>query len=204
VRLTDAVIKDAVAERLVRSAASAQRYGPADVPRPLVWINLRAHDKVWRDQAAGYASILNALVEEHGAVSAFVDGWTDCRPVADELARRVGPGVTLFNGLGFKVSDSLVWAQAVDAYVCTVGSGLVLLTWLSAKPGVAHADVAHLKQMEWWGDVRPGAPIPLHPAPDDIHEIEGSGRDGGAFYADYRVDWRLLLKLLRQALAQGN
>lgn len=201
VRFTDSTITDGFAARVASAAVRhAANLPPDAAPRPLIWINLRAHNKVWRSQAEGYANILNALADEHGAASALLDGWSDCAAIAEDIRGRVRPEVTLYDGLSFSLYDSLAWAQAVDAYVCAIGSGLVMLSWLADRPGVAHGEQAHMQQMAWWPDVRPTARAPLTPELSQITDV-GSGPLGTGFYADYEIDWRVLLALLRQALA---
>ncbi|MBW3558321.1 MAG: hypothetical protein KY449_00930 [Proteobacteria bacterium] len=196
VRLTGAQVTATLAERVRRAAAEWGQGArpPADVPRPLIWVNLRAHNKVWVSQAEGYAELLNTLQTELGTVSAYLDGTPDCAGIAAELRARLRPEVTVFEGLDVSLYDSLNWAFAVDAYVVTIGSGLALVTWLADKPGVAHSEWAHLCQLEWWSEVRPGSRPPLAPAFAEITEIVGG------MYCNYELDWRRLLQLVRQAL----
>lgn len=196
VRLTGAQVSATLAERVRRAAAERGegRGPPATLPRPLLWINLRAHNKVWLDQAEGYAALLNALDEELGGVAAFLDGTPDCAELAGALKARLRPGVTVFEGVDLSLYDSLSWAFAVDAYLVTIGSGLALVTWLADKPGVAHSEWAHLHQLEWWSEIRPGSIPPLAPAMADVQEIVGG------MYCNYELDWRRLLDLVRQAL----
>ena len=201
VRFTDARISDALAERVghtVSREVDHAAVADVDEDRPLIWINLRAHSKVWVDQAEGYANILNALCDEYGSVAALLDGWIDCRDIAEDIRGRVREEVRLYDGLSLSIFESLAWARRVDSYICTIGSGLVLLTWLSGRPGVAHAERAHLQQMEWWGDVRPTVAPPLTPTLEEITDV------GGGLYCDYQIDWRVLLRLLREALAASQ
>jgi hypothetical protein len=200
-RAAECVLDDGFSQRM-KAAASRQpataNFPPLTVARPLIWINLRSHNKVWVDQAAGYANILNALQDEYGEVTVLLDGVADCAAVAEEIRRRVYPGVTIFEGLDLTIFESLNWAFAIDAYLCTIGSGLTLVTWIAGKVGVAHAERMHLQQMTWWKEVRPDVLPPLHPTYEQIDDI------GGEFYCNYNVDWRLLLSLLREVLARSE
>lgn len=194
VRLTGAQVTSSLAERVRRGAAEWGSGPPADVPRPLIWINLRAHNKVWVGQAEGYAELLNALHEELGGVAVYLDGTPDCAEAAARLRGRLRPEIRAFEGFDVSLYESLNWAFAVDAYIVTIGSGLALVTWLADKPGVAHSEWAHLYQLEWWSEVRPGSRPPLAPAFSEITEIVGG------MYCNYELDWRRLLELVRQAL----
>ncbi len=151
---------------------------------------------MWINQAIGYANILNALADEYGHVSALLDGMPDCKEIAAEIRESTYPRIDLYNNFNLPLIDCINWATAVDAYVCTIGSGLVLLTWLAGKPGVAHANTGHMNQLAWWPAVRPGALAPLAPERSEIHDVTEHD------YANYDLDWRILLDLLRKALNQ--
>jgi hypothetical protein len=200
IRFTDAVISEGLAARLRRAAerhGTDGRQPPSDLARPLLWINLRAHNKRWVGQAGGYAALVNAIRDEFGACTVFLDGWTDCADIAAEIRAQAHPDIAFHDGLGFGVSDSLNWAFAIDAYVSTISAGLTLVTWIANKPGVAHAETAHLDQMGWWGHVRSDAIAPRAPGMSDVHDVAPGG-----LYCDYELDWRVLWRLLQPILRE--
>lgn len=197
IRFTDGVIQDRYFDRLRRAvalAATAKGWPPADAPRPLLWLNVRANNKVWVDQAAGYAHILNAVYEEYGAAAALLQGMPDCAELAAEIRRLTRPEIPLYDGLDLGIEDKLNYAGQVDAYICVVGAGLVLTTWLADREGVVHAEHGHMDQLSFWAYPRPNAPEPRAPSKCAIKEL------GAGWYCNYEVDWRLLLDLLRPLL----
>jgi hypothetical protein len=206
IHFTDAVISDSFAERVrdaaARHATAAGRV-PHDAPRPLVWINLRAHSKIWLGQAEGYANILNELRKDFGKASAFIDGWADCADVAAEIRRLTHPDIPLYDGLNLDPYDSLNWAFGVDAYVCVIGSGLVMVNCVANKPGVVHAELAHMTQLNWWHWLRLGSIPPAAPDIDDITDV-GPSECRGRLYANYEVSWKILLNLLRNELESSG
>jgi hypothetical protein len=200
IHFTDYQMNDAFGERIRRvAAANATEAGspPPDAPRPLIWINLRGHTKIWINQAEGYSSILNAIYEEYGAVSVLLDGMRDCADLAEQIRARTRPEIPLYDGLKLNVYDTLNWAFAVDAYICPIGSALTITSAMANKPGVAHAETHHMQQMPWWHTVRTGLTMPLVPEMSQITDI------GSDLYCNYDVDWRVLLELLRRVLREN-
>jgi hypothetical protein len=204
--LENSLVPTAVVEGVIGAAfalrmrGAAERGGaPKNAPPigrkfPLIWINLRAHRKVWLSQAEGYAAILNALKQDYPDLAVFIDGMADCKAIAADLKARLDPSIKVHDGLEFGAYDTLRWAFAIDAYICPIGSSLALVTWLAASRGVTHAERFHMTQQEWWNDIRADAPSPVFPAMEDITDI------GGGMYCNYEVDWRLLLGLMRKVL----
>ena len=198
VRFTDLSIEDSLAKRIQEQASRRGVGDPPPPPRrkgqPLIWINLRTHNKAWLQQVTGYSNILNEALRLYGGVSAIIDGWSDCAELAQEIRRSTDERVTIYNGLDFTLWDSLNWAFSCDAYISTVGAGLTLVNWVAARPGVAHAERAHMGQLQWWHYVRPTAVPPLAPPISAIQDV------GTNDYCNYDLDWKLLFDLLTRAL----
>lgn len=113
VRFTDARITPALFERVRRVAgshSSPKGSPPRDGPRPLIWLNLRAQNKVWVEQAEGYAEILNAIHEEYGAAAALLQGMPDCEEIAAEVRRLTHPEIVFYDGINLDIYDKLSWA----------------------------------------------------------------------------------------------
>jgi hypothetical protein len=196
VRAASPVVTDAFSERL-REYADRRGSIPAavrDRRGPLIWMNLRAHSKVWTDQVEGNAALLNAAQEAYGDISVVLDGMNDCADIAAQIRARLDPNVTVYDGIGVPLADTLKWAFEVDCFACPVGTGMAMVTWWGKKHGVAHAEHEHMTHLAWWPDVREGAPAPLSPSLDQITDV------GGGFYCNYEVDWRVLWPLLTQVL----
>jgi hypothetical protein len=192
-------ITEALRLRLRRAAAATlgpeeiARIAQAGAQRCLVWINLRGHNKIWRMQVEGYAELLNSLQAEFHDIGVVYDGWKDTAEIRDEINNRLHADITRHDTLGASIENSLAWAEAVTTYVSVVGSGLVINSWLVHKPGVAHANRAHLRQRTFWNNVSQGM-IPTTFIDSDAVICDSS------LYGNYDFDWRILLPPLRKAL----
>lgn len=200
IHFADFAVSDALAQRLrslARVHASDAGRPPPDAPRPLLWLNLRAHNKVWASQVEGYAEILNALARDYGQVSALLDGVPDCAEIAAGVATRCAPDVTLYDGLEFSLWDKMNWAMGADGYICVIGTGLIICHSLAGAQGVAHGNREHMTQLNFWHTIQTGSPRPLAPRMEDITD------SGTELQRDYDVDWRILLELIRQHLRES-
>lgn len=199
IHFTDVTISHALFERIQRSAvehASELSQGASDAVRPLIWINLRAHNKTWLDQVEGHANILNALADEYGAVTAYMDGMPDCADILHNIQALTSDRVRFIDGLSASFYDKLMWARHSDAYLCVIGTGLIIVHSLGGIRGVAHGNHEHLSQLRFWHTIREGSETPIAPSYDQI--VDGSGDE---LQRNYDVDWRVLLDLLRSVLA---
>jgi hypothetical protein len=156
----------------------------------VIWFNLRAHNKVWREQVDAAVLLAERATREGRSLALVLDGMADCEPLAAEIGRRAPAAVKVFNAFDLPFPESISWAFASDAYIATIGSGLTLVTWVAGRPGVAHSETAHLSQMEFWGDVRGDVPAPVAPPIDAIHD------HGHGTYCDYSIDPGLIVDLL--------
>lgn len=160
----------------------------------VLWAALRAHNKVWVNQVEGILAAAKILSETFATSAIYIDGTPDCADLYAQIAARVPANVQVFDGTQVSVYDTLIWSFAIDAYIATIGSGLVSVTWLAAKPGIAHSETHHLHQMAFWSDVRPDAPPPLTPAMEEIRDLGATG------YCDYEIAPETIVRLLKQML----
>jgi hypothetical protein len=195
IHFTNVAMNEPFVARLHAAAdLRATRLPPPDAPRPLLWVNLRAHGRAWVSQVKGCASIFNALLKEHGALSVLLDGTPDCAEVAANIRALTRSKVRLYDGLAFSFYDKLCWARQADAYIVPVGTALMIAHSMAGGVGVAHANHEHLRQLVFWDSIRPGSGAPPAPAQAQVTETVGG------FGSDYDVDWRVLLDLLRPVL----
>lgn len=160
----------------------------------LLWVNLRAHNKIWRNQPSGLAFIVASLQKHWPSIAVFLDGTPDCAEMAEAFQKALPREVKTIEGFNLSIADSICWAEAVDAYVATVGSGLTLTTWIADKPGIAHGDPGHLHQMAFWSDVRIGSRPPIAPEVDEVTTF------GTAMYSDYDLPPEVLRRLTAQLI----
>jgi hypothetical protein len=128
----------------------------------------------------------------------YLDGYKDCDETVNEVRKAVADlDVEIVDGTLATFSETLLWAYACDIFIAVVGSGLALLTWLADKDGIAYSDIAHLGQLEWWGEVRIGSsPTLLAPTREDISNVTPEP------YSDYSISPLTLLDLLDSLMSQ--
>lgn len=163
---------------------------------PLLWLNVRSHNKSWVSQVEGYANIINKLTESFPNLGIVFDGWIDCNEVVENILKQVKTELKVYNTLGCPLHESIVWANHIDAYIGVVGSGLVITSWLSKKPGVAYGDRGHLFQSCFWSKVKEDAIAPLFLKPQEITQI-----DNGV-YSNYEINWEIIYEKIWQILKQ--
>ncbi|GGA21411.1 hypothetical protein [Okeania sp. KiyG1] len=96
--------------------------------------------------------------------------------------------------LKIKLYESIVWANNIDAYIAVVGSGLVITSWLTDKPGVAHGDLAHLAQKSFWYGVKEAGIRPTFLKAQDIQQLNTKA------YGNYKVNWKIIYKKILNIL----
>jgi hypothetical protein len=117
------------------------------------------------------------------------DGFSDTKAICSEIVNGLNPGIEVRDTIGCSLEESLVWARSVHLYSSVVGSGL------SRKPGVAHANVAHLRQASFWSLVAEDAIAPQFLSPEAVTDDE-------TMYGSYDFDAALLLGSLTSLARQ--
>ncbi len=163
--------------------------------RKVLWINLRAHNKVWSRQVPGYAHLVSELQKVGSPLGVVIDGFEDATEAAKALIDRLPPEVAVTNTIGCSIHQSIVWANAVDAYCSVVGSGLVINSWLARVPGVAHANLPHLWQEPFWTAACEGSVPPTFIAHDSLTQ-------SSTLYGDYDFDETRVVPALASFLSK--
>lgn len=161
---------------------------------PLIWINLRSHNKSWISQVAGYIEIINKLVEIYPNLALVFDGYADEQNNMQQIKDGIPNNIKTYNALECKVCESVVWSQVVDTYIAVIGSGLTLVTWIAHKVGVAHGEYGHLAQMKWWKQVQPESVLPVCVPHKYITNVNPS------YPFNYECDWEIVYQLLVKVL----
>ncbi|MGE5659345.1 MAG: hypothetical protein ACM37W_22345 [Actinomycetota bacterium] len=203
VRITDILIQEKLARAISQSAVKKSSLDflneieTAKQSFPLIWINLRSHNKSWISQIEGYANIINHLYQDYPNLAVVFDGFVSEKTTMDKIVALIPSSIKTYNALDCPIYESIVWANAIDTYIAIIGSGLTLVTWIANKPGVAHSNIPHSGQAGWWHNVRenaiPPVAIPGHYIIDLDESHEG--------YCNYDLDWKIiyeeLLKIIK-------
>ncbi|MEG3881163.1 tetratricopeptide repeat protein [Microcoleus sp. herbarium7] len=194
VRLTEMVVKEKLASRIYEaslkkcSQSFLQEVEKAKTHFPLLWINIRSHNKVWSSQVEGYANIINNLYQDYPNLGLVFDGFSTEKNTVEQILALVPPTVKFYNALDCAIHETIVWAHAINVYIVVIGSGLTLVTWLANKPGVAHGNTVHSESSGWWANVRENAVPPVFIPVECIVDLDASHWA----HCDYDFDWKIL------------
>jgi|GEM_PF-593623 len=194
VRLTEMVVKEQLASRIYEaslkkcSQSFLQEVEKAKTHFPLLWINIRSHNKVWSSQVEGYANMINNLYQDYPNLGLVFDGFSTEKNTVEQILALVPPTVKFYNALDCAIYETIVWAHAIDVYIVVIGSGLTLVTWLANKPGVAHGNTVHSESSGWWANVRENAVPPVFIPVECIVDLDASHWA----HCDYDFDWKIL------------
>jgi len=159
-RVTDFFIKEDMTNRITKgsyqrcSQEFLQQIEIAKQHFPLVCFQIRVHFRLWLSQVEGIANIINKLSKDYPDLGVVFDGWSrteidspgDDKMIAlenEEVAKiidRLDARTKIYNVIGCKTYEKVVWAQAVDTYIAPVGSGLTFLNQIANKTGIVHGE----------------------------------------------------------------
>lgn len=163
----------------------------------LFWITLRSHNKAWVDQIDGNVDVICKLGAEIPNFAVLIDGWADTRDIAEAIKRKLPPNIAVIDTIGCSLPETLIWARAIHLYSAPVSTGLHFPAHFGNRPGVAHANVQHLRQGGFWDNL---APMSTNPTMLREHEVRDVS-DGG-LYDSYDFPSDLLYLRLRELIVQ--
>ena len=163
----------------------------------VLFFNLRAHNKSWIEQVEGAAELVARLQPLIGTrrIVLVLDGYIDCAEIAATIRERVASRCEVIDATRVPFAETLVGAYRCDLFVAVIGSALVPLTWLAAKPGVCHGDHRHLDQMAFWPLIRLGYGSFSWPRYEDVAMVEDT------WYANYSISPSLIANLAVRQLS---
>lgn len=193
VQVTHSLIKEDLAARIQTAAVNKcsqsflQTVEAAKNHFPLLWINLRSHNKAWISQVEGYANIITKIFDDYPGMAVVFDGFPTEKANMEQIKALISPHVKVYNALECPLHETIVWAATVDTYIAVIGSGLTLVTWIANKPGVAHSDRGHYSQMIFWLEVRENSVDPVLVPVDSIIDVTTGGG-----WENYDCDWKVI------------
>ena len=173
------------------------------VADPLIFINLRKHNKAWQEQAEGIINLARAVKLSYPDVGFFLDGLSDCQEDVQHISDSLQNETVIYNGIDISLFDTICWACRSDAYLCVIGSGLVLLTCIANKPGIVHSEYAHMGQVRpggYWSGLRNDIFAPLLVSPEEITILKEQSLHLPAIYKNYSMAWQSLYTRLMKIL----
>lgn len=142
------------AERQAPEGGRAERQRLSE-RHPIVWIGLRVGDKVWVNQAAGLAQVIDLIVPLYPEALFVLDGFSlpdgaetvpekwhaavqALQAVAEAVRSQTAHPGAVHSLVGNRLSESVLWAQAAHAYFTPLGSSQHKVGWFSAAPGLVY------------------------------------------------------------------
>ncbi len=187
---------------------------------PMLLVTLRLGNRVWMEQEEGLVSLLRALGEEFPGLVAVLDGMNAFnhegtshalmsleaeQALAGRLAARLEGHVRVVDTIGCPLTESLMYCEAVDAYVAPVGAGMAKVRWIANKPGLAYSNTTMLApgHLDGWLYDNPRyreAPVQAIRIPREAVTDAPSDSKWGSMRDNYSFDWRELLGPARDLL----
>ncbi|MDT9341267.1 hypothetical protein VV11_018285 [Trichodesmium erythraeum 21-75] len=194
VRPTESCIRKGLSTRVYQasmkkcSQSFLEKVDKSQTYFPLLWINLRQHNKCWTNQIEGNANIITNLSQKYQNMGVIFDGMVDTKELMEKITALIPSNVKTYDATACTMNETIYWSYSVDTYIAVVGSGLTFLSWLANKPGIAHGNHAHLSQGVFWGEVREEGVPPIfidHKYVFDKTNVSG-------IYRNYDCDWKII------------
>jgi hypothetical protein len=168
----------------------------------ILLINLRVHNKIWVNAAQVLSEVFNSLNNDDCDVQSellvLYDGFKDTKTTIDLIREKTtNTYIRHFDCTELTIVETCAVVSMIDAFICTIGSGLVIPTWIYNKPGIAHGDKGHLAQKTMWQHVTPSMFDSKLVTFLDEKEIEPLDNNS---YGNYRLHIDLISNKIRDIL----
>jgi hypothetical protein len=60
------------------------------------------------------------------------------KAIMAEILALIPPTINTYSAIGSTTYETVVWNQAIDLSIITIGSGIMYTSWIANKPGVVH------------------------------------------------------------------
>lgn len=184
---------------------------------PLLMVTIRTENRAWIGQEDGLACLINELARDYPRLGVIFDGINGgmeqlashaLMSLADEQAIAAAimaacPNVRFHDALGCLPQESIILAEAIDAFLAPVGAGLAKTRWIANKPGVAFSNQAFLQPGSNDGFLydrfRDGLVPMRYVGQAEVQDIE-EARHGERSRANFTMPWQALLRELTALL----
>lgn len=86
------------------------------------------------------SNLHNLKKEEEGRDRRVEKMISQEKAVVKKILRLIPAEIEVFDTIGCMTYESVVWADSIDFFIGTYGSGLVYVIWIANKPGVVHGN----------------------------------------------------------------
>lgn len=121
---------------------------------PLLSFQIRVSSRIWRGQAEGIENIIKSLHMDYPNLGVLFDGWSvtgtedpqspnwsiieEEKAMMAEIIARIPATIKTYTAIGATTHETVVWNQAIDLSIITIGAGITYTSWIANKPGVVH------------------------------------------------------------------
>ncbi|MEG4418266.1 tetratricopeptide repeat protein [Microcoleus sp. LAD1_D5] len=121
---------------------------------PLLSFQIRLNSRIWRGQVEGIANIIESLYSDFPNLGVLFDGWSVTgtedshssswsmiqkeKAMMGEIIAQIPSAINTYTAIGSTTYETVVWNQAIDLSVITIGAGIMYTSWIANKPGVVH------------------------------------------------------------------
>jgi len=184
---------------------------------PLVMLTIRTENRAWIEQQEGYASLIRELAQEYPRLGIVLDGinsgmaqvgshgWMsldDERAIAASIIAAC-PSVRFHSGIGCLPHESIILADAIDAFAAPIGAGLAKTRWIANKPGVGFSNASFMVPGNFQGflyDRFRDTPVPMrYVDSSEVQDVEDA-QHGEIWRANFSMGWQAPLRELRTVL----
>ncbi len=185
---------------------------------PLVYISFRTHYRSWMSQVEGIANILRHLSVDFPNLGVVFDGFSlpgsyveikdsfvkaqidQQKDVVKQILELLpDKNLGIYNTVGCKMHESIVWAYAVDFYIARMGANLTKVCTLANKPGIGHCCTAYFPECEaWWNAKRENGVNPIIIPGGHIMDLGKEKDINGNYDLDWKVIYDYVMKLIPQ------
>lgn len=179
---------------------------------PLILMTLRSSGRrMWVSQVQGIANIIQKLSLDFPNLGIVLDGVSrpdrkenslsdkekglledDQAAVKQILDLLQDTQTNIYDTIGCTMSESILWAHAVDFYIVPFGGGMAKVTYLANKPGIVYCNSTILETSykdHWYtASQRENGVAPTYIPSHHIVDIKGSEKN--SIVDNYECDWK--------------
>ncbi|MEG4022204.1 tetratricopeptide repeat protein [Microcoleus sp. S13C4] len=121
---------------------------------PLLSFQIRLNSRIWRGQVEGIANIIESLYSDFPNLGVLFDGWSVTgtedshssswsiiqkeKEMMAEIIAQIPSAINTYTAIGSTTYETVVWNQAIDLSIITMGAGIMYTSWIANKPSVVH------------------------------------------------------------------
>lgn len=222
VRVTDKWFTNELEDRLYKNSLTRcsesflQDFDKAKQHFPLLCIQIRNY-RTWISQISGIANIIRELHNNFPNLGIVFDGWSRLenedqmaeetinkeKQIVEKILEELPENIGIYNIIGSRIYEKIVWHKIIDAFVASMGSGVLFLTSIANKPGVIHGNrffiqPHHQEELKRW---RKDLLMPIFISPEHIMDDES---DPDYILRNYDCDWKVIYEAILTLLKELN